>query len=331
MANAFDAYTRAKSAALQEGQQMYAMEQAVKKIQREKGLRDILSQSYSPEGGMNMENAIGAMYQGGYGPEAMELEASQAKLGGATPSSVNEYNFMKSLPPEEQERFLGVKRAQQYLKTGPGYVAPSQVSPTAVPTMVAPTGLKPTEEPTYIAEKTKTAKEAAMKAEAQTKAQIGLQKGELQYEKNMSLVENVLKHPGLDESFGKLGVIPAIPGSDKANFRAQLEQLQNTVFITNREALKGGGAITDFEGNKAEQAEIRAAKAQSAEEFRKAMKDYKKWVDKGFANMKKAAKGDFSIKDVSRGTNQDQEALKWANANPNDPRAIQILKLQGSR
>ena len=29
--------------------------------------------------------------------------------------------------------------------------------------------------------------------------------------------------------------------------------------------------------------------------------------------------------------NQDKEALKWANANPNDPRAMQILKLQGAR
>lgn len=48
MANAFDAYNQARRAAMQEGQNMLAMEQAARKMQREGKMRDILSGAYTP-------------------------------------------------------------------------------------------------------------------------------------------------------------------------------------------------------------------------------------------------------------------------------------------
>lgn len=192
MANAFDAYFRGMQGSMQAGQNAFAMEQAVQKMQRDKQLRNILAGAYEqpqagipamgaapaqgpvpmggaplPDypaqaavparaGGLDIQNALGAMYQGGFGPEAMQFEAQQAKLGGATPSSVNEYMFVKNLPKGEQEKFLAIKRAQKYLDIGSGYVTPSQISPTAPPIDVVKRDLKPTETEEYIREKEKT-------------------------------------------------------------------------------------------------------------------------------------------------------------------------------
>jgi len=166
MANAFDSYLRGKQQAMQEGQNAFAMEQAVKKIQKEQDLQGILANAYQqpqaaipaqagvdampsapamgaiqpgaaplPDypaqegfeaqpaqpavaGGMNMQNALNAMYQGGFGKEALALEAKQASLSGTTPSMVNEYKFFNQLPKKDQETYLAVKRAQQIKNIG---------------------------------------------------------------------------------------------------------------------------------------------------------------------------------------------------------------------
>lgn len=339
MANGLDAYFRGMQGAMQQGQNALAMSQAVQKMQRDKQLRNILAGAYKPPqaaipgmaaapaegplqpgaqplpdypaqagvpaqpGGLDIKNALGAMYQGGFGPEAMQFEAQQAKLAGTTPSAVNEWNFYRQLPKAEQEKYLTMKRAQKFLDIGSGFVAPSQVSPTQTRD-VAARQLKPTEQVGYISEKASEQKKAQVKGEAQAKAQIGLPDAEMQLEKTKSLTEQILNHPGLESSFGKMGLIPAIPGSDKANFQSLKTQMQDNVFISNRQALKGGGAITDFEGTKAENAALRAMKAQSAEAFKKAVKEHEYWAEKGFEKMRRAAKGDFSVKEIKIPTPQ---------------------------
>lgn len=160
MANAFDSYLRGKQQAMQEGQQMLAMEQGVQKMQREQGLRDVLSGAYDPDSGMDMQNALSAMYEGGYAPEAMALEQKQRTLSGATPSMVNEYKFWSQLPKGDQEKYLQVKRAQKFLDVGEGFVAPTMTDPTVTKPVVK-RELKPTEELPYISKKGEAAKTGA--------------------------------------------------------------------------------------------------------------------------------------------------------------------------
>jgi len=244
---------------------------------------------------------------------------------GTTPSAVREYKYWKNLPEKEQAAYMGVKRAQKFLDIGSGFVAPSQVDPTMVKDVVKKE-LKPSEIPSYIAKK----KDVAIKQAAQSGAQVSLGKSQIQYDKNKQLISGILNHPGLNSAFGVSSYAPVIRGTERAGFEAQLEQLKNTVFITNREALKGGGSITDYEGNKAEEAELRANNAQSAEEFKKAMTDYEYWVDRGFEQLKRTAKGDFSLTPTKKRLNkQNESALKWARENPKDPRAALILKKLG--
>lgn len=56
------------------------------------------------------------------GLEGQRIAASQSS-GANTPSAVREYEYVSQLPPEEQQRYLNVKRAQQFIDLGGG-IAP---------------------------------------------------------------------------------------------------------------------------------------------------------------------------------------------------------------
>ncbi len=58
------------------------------------------------------------------------------------------------------------------------------------------------------------------------------------------------KHPGLSRSVGVTGAFPTIPGSDSANFKAELDTFQSQAFLPMVSQLKGMGALSDAEGKK---------------------------------------------------------------------------------
>lgn len=58
------------------------------------------------------------------------------------------------------------------------------------------------------------------------------------------------QHPGLSRSVGIIGALPTIPGSESANFKAELETFQSQAFIPMVAQLKGMGALSDAEGRK---------------------------------------------------------------------------------
>jgi len=81
MANAFDSYLRGKQSAMQQGQQQFAMEQAVQKMQRERKMQGIMSQSYDQEAGsFDQSGAYNQLMSAGFLPEAMQIKP-KAKPG----------------------------------------------------------------------------------------------------------------------------------------------------------------------------------------------------------------------------------------------------------
>lgn len=68
----------------------------------------------------------------------------------------------------------------------------------------------------------------------------------------------------------------------------RVKQLQDTVFLGARQMLKGGGAITDYEGKKAEAAMARLSRVTSEEEFRAALKDLRDAITEGEAKLRAA-------------------------------------------
>ena len=57
-------------------------------------------------------------------------------------------------------------------------------------------------------------------------------------------------HPGLSRSVGLTGAFPTMPGSEAANFKAELDTFQSQAFIPMVSQLKGSGALSDAEGKK---------------------------------------------------------------------------------
>lgn len=90
---------------------------------------------------------------------------------------------------------------------------------------------------------------------------------------NQALVDiNQLRsHPGLQYITGMYSKAPVIPGTSQASAQALAQQVQGQTFLQAYQQLRGGGAITDTEGQKATQAIARLNQSQSTEDYQKGL------------------------------------------------------------
>jgi hypothetical protein len=70
----------------------------------------------------------------------------------------------------------------------------------------------------------------------------------------LGTLDRLSKHPGLERSVGLMSKLPTMPGSDSANFQAELDTFQSQAFVPMVAQLKGMGALSDAEGRKLTQA-----------------------------------------------------------------------------
>lgn len=92
----------------------------------------------------------------------------------------------------------------------------------------------------------------------------------------LGVIDQAIKHPGRETATGLSSTTDPrnfIPGTDATNFQVLLDQIGGAAFLQGFQSLKGGGAITEIEGKKAEQAIARLNRAQSDEEFKKSLQD----------------------------------------------------------
>ena len=66
----------------------------------------------------------------------------------------------------------------------------------------------------------------------------------------LGTLDRLGSHPGLSRSVGVVGAFPTMPGSESANFKAELDTFQSQAFIPMVSQLKGMGALSDAEGRK---------------------------------------------------------------------------------
>lgn len=66
----------------------------------------------------------------------------------------------------------------------------------------------------------------------------------------LGTLDRLANHPGLAGSVGLRGAIPTLPGTDAANFQAELNTFQSQAFLPMVAQLKGMGALSDAEGKK---------------------------------------------------------------------------------
>lgn len=132
---------------------------------------------------------------------------------------------------------------------------------------------------------------ATKQAEITTEAQANLPTVIDNAQTSIDVINETLNHPGLNANFGMTGMVFNRPGSPAADAAALLEQIKGGGFLTAYGQLKGGGQISNAEGDKATTAYVRMQKAQSVDAFKKAAKEYVGIIQKGVNRARNAAAG----------------------------------------
>lgn len=137
------------------------------------------------------------------------------------------------------------------------------------------------------ADKVKTVKQAEADIKPTDSRQNAIASGNYLSRK----LEQVLNHPGLESGTGLMSWNPAkfIPGTSVKDFNVLLDQVKGNAFLQAFENLKGGGQITEVEGNKATDAIARLNTAQSTAEFKSALRDFQEVVQGGLSRMRASA------------------------------------------
>lgn len=102
-------------------------------------------------------------------------------------------------------------------------------------------------------------------------------------------VESLKTDPYLDRMLGPMDSRLPNLTADAGRVQGKLDQLQGGAFLQARQMLKGGGAITDYEGQKAEAAYARLNQAQSPEDFKAALDEFNMYVQQGLAKLEAQA------------------------------------------
>lgn len=120
-------------------------------------------------------------------------------------------------------------------------------------------------------------KAGTIQGESQAQAQIDLPGAVATAKEQLRLLDELANHPGRKQVgwhdfLGKAPLVPSTKGYDAANL---LEQVKSGAFMTAFQNLKGGGQITEKEGQAATAAIARMDRATSQAEFDKALEEYK--------------------------------------------------------
>lgn len=125
---------------------------------------------------------------------------------------------------------------------------------------------------------------AKVRGKAGGEAQMELGSALTKADQSIALIDQMLAHPGRETATGlssKIDPRNYIAGTDATNFNVMIQQLQGKAFLEAFESLKGGGQITEVEGQKATQAIARLSTAQSEEAFVESLTELKGILEAG--------------------------------------------------
>ena len=104
-------------------------------------------------------------------------------------------------------------------------------------------------------------------------------------------IDALLFDPALDQALGLEGFLRRTAAElnldqDTARVKTRLNQVIGKAFLQAFQSLKGGGQITELEGEKAQAAEARLSTAQKPEDFREALREYRFYIEQGIRRLK---------------------------------------------
>jgi hypothetical protein len=185
-------------------------------------------------------------------------------------AEINRDRASRGEPPMKPEEYLAQRRGSsadsqlyaQYIQGLPEGVAPLPMDKFLIQFRGGVSGSQ-----------TRSTKEAEINVEARA----DLPRVEQNAGQATQIIDQLLEHPGFAGIFGKSGMLQPqmVPGTDWSDANALLNQVKGKTFLEAFQTLKGGGAITEIEGLKAEQAIARLDRAQSDEAARQALLELK--------------------------------------------------------
>jgi hypothetical protein len=114
------------------------------------------------------------------------------------------------------------------------------------------------------------------------KAVEAVEKAKPQVNEMVKMIRQAREHPGKEWGVGTTGKIAqALPWTDAAGFGAIMKQIGGKNFLAAFEQLKGGGAVSEKEGEKAEAAQARLITAQTQKDFDDALRDLELSIREG--------------------------------------------------
>jgi len=120
--------------------------------------------------------------------------------------------------------------------------------------------------------------------EAQGKAIVALPTVISTTEQSLKLVDEMIKHPGRETATGLSGTIDPrnyFGGTDAKDFQVRAKQIEGRTFLSAFDQLRGAGAITEAEGQKATAAIARLDRSQSDTEYLSALHELKGVLSRG--------------------------------------------------
>lgn len=100
-------------------------------------------------------------------------------------------------------------------------------------------------------------------------------------------LDTITNSPGLSKAVGVRSAFPTVPGTDAANFEAQLDTFKAQTFLPMVASLKGMGALSDAEGKKLSEAVGALSPKMSETEFRKSATKIQSQLQNKLSTVKK--------------------------------------------
>lgn len=212
----------------------------------------------------------------------LEKLQREAQGHGDQPMSVKEWEYYQKLPPDQQQRYLTMKRAEKFLDTGTQFVNPNQVNPTGAPRSVIAKDLAG-------AERDKQVGEAVGKKIAAAPNDIAAADDAL------GLLNDIENDPYLDAGTGASSLGNVVWGTGGYDFQTKVNQASSGAFLSAIQQMRGMGALSNAEGETATKAVTRMKTSQSRDGFLSALSDYRKVINRGRATAEKMLKDGGTI------------------------------------
>ena len=108
-------------------------------------------------------------------------------------------------------------------------------------------------------------------------------------EQGIKTLDTLASHPGRPDATGAMAVLPGVPNTRQRAFIKLHDQVKGQSFLAAYQTLKGGGAITKEEGEKATDAINRLDRAMTKEDYNEAIKDLRDVMLSAHANTQRSA------------------------------------------